>query len=173
VFLSCAETTLEDAYQPLRAPFVTRWDSLIAVADDRTNTKPSGLDSLVSRLQYSPVHATDNDASTYSHSWNSWCLCPLLEWPTSTSAASSSRAKEAAFYRKPSFNAHQSRVGDLCEVGERIQSVFDTPHSIHLMPSTDSDIVHVNALGTSMIILNSHEVAVNLLHKRSSIYSSR
>jgi len=129
-------------------------------------------DSLVSRLQYSPVHATDNDASTYSHSWNSWCLCPLLEWPTPTTA-SSSWAKEASFYRKPPFNAHQSRVGDICEVGERIQFVFDTPANIHLMPCSDSDIVHVNALGTSMIILNSYEVAINLLHKRSGIYSSR
>ena len=64
-------------------------------------------------------------------------------------------------------------MGDVCEVGERIQFVFDTPQNIHLMPSTDSDIVHVNALGTSMVILNSYEVAVNLLDKRSGIYSSR
>ena len=38
---------------------------------------------------------------------------------------------------------------------------------------TDSDIIHVDALGTSMIILNSYEVATELLDKRSSIYSSR
>ena len=64
-------------------------------------------------------------------------------------------------------------MGDVYEVGERIQSVLDTLHNIHLMPPTDSDIIHVNALGTSMIILNSYEVAVNLLDKKSSIYSSR
>ena len=52
-------------------------------------------------------------------------------------------------------------------------SVYDALHNIHLMPPTDSDIIHVNALGTSMIILNSYEVAVNLLDKKSSIYSSR
>jgi len=90
-----------------------------------------------------------------------------------STAAPSSRAKEAPFYRKSSFNAHQSRGGDVCEVGEKIQSVFDTQHSIHLMPCTDSDIIHVNALGRSIVILNSYEVAVNLLDKRSSIYSSR
>jgi hypothetical protein len=130
------------------------------------------LDSL-SQLQYSPLHSTDDTASTCSPSWNSWCLYRVLEeWPTST-AASSSRAKEASFYRKPSFNAHQSRVGDADEVGKRIQSVLDTQHNIHLMPCTDSDIIHVNALGTSIVILNSYEVAVNLLDKRSSIYSSR
>ena len=64
-------------------------------------------------------------------------------------------------------------MGDVCEVGERMQSVFDTPHDIHLMACTDSDIIHVNALGTSIVVLNSYEVAVNLLDKRSGIYSSR
>ena len=107
-----------------------------------------GLDSLSRlRIQYSPAHSTDVTASTCSHSWNSWCRCRVLEeWATST-AASSSWAEEASFYRKPAFNAQQSRVGDICKVGKRIQSVFDTPHNIHLMPSTDSDIIHVNALG--------------------------
>ena len=41
------------------------------------------------------------------------------------------------------------------------------------MPCTDSDIIHVNALGTSMVILNSYKVATDLLVERSSIYSSR
>jgi hypothetical protein len=119
------------------------------------------------------VHSTDDSASTCFHSWNSWCLCRVLEeWPTSTTA-SSSRAEEASSYRKPAFIAQQSRVGDVCKVGKRIQSVFDTPHNIHLIPCTDSDIIHVNALGTSIIILNSYEAAVNLLDKRSGIYSSR
>ena len=44
---------------------------------------------------------------------------------------------------------------------------------IHLMPCTDSGIIHVNALGTSIIILNSYEVASDLLDKRSGIYSDR
>ena len=64
-------------------------------------------------------------------------------------------------------------MGDIYEVGKRIQSVVDTPHNIHLIPRTDSDIIHVNALGTSIIILNSYEAAVDLLDKRSGIYSSR
>ena len=64
-------------------------------------------------------------------------------------------------------------MGDVYKVGERIQSVLDTLHNIHLMPCTDSDIIHVNALGTSIVILNSYEIASNLLDKRSGIYSSR
>jgi len=57
--------------------------------------------------------------------------------------------------------------------GKEYSLCFDTPHNIHLEPCTDSDIIHVNALGTSIVILNSYEVAVNLLDKRSGIYSSR
>lgn len=35
------------------------------------------------------------------------------------------------------------------------------------------DVVHVSALGRHLIILNSHEAAIELLEKRSSIYSER
>ena len=45
--------------------------------------------------------------------------------------------------------------------------------SIHLMFCADSDIIHVDALGRSMVILNSYKVATDLLDQRSSIYSSR
>ena len=138
------------------------------MGQDKYQVFLGGLDSL-SQLQHSPADVT---GSTCSHSWISWCLCRLLEWPTPTTA-SSSRAEEASFYRKPAFNAPQKRARGVCKVGERIQLVFDTPHNIHLMPWTDSDIIHVDVLGTSIIILNSYEVAVNLLDKRSSIYSSR
>ena len=67
-------------------------------------------------------------------------------------------------------------MGDVCEMGTRIQYVILIPGpslSIHLMLCADSDIIHVNALGTSMIILNSYKVATDLLDQRSSIYSSR
>ena len=68
-------------------------------------------------------------------------------------------------------------MGDVCEVGKRIQSVMDRDSDsllrIHLLLCADSDIIHVNALGTSMIILNSYEVATDLLDQRSSTYSSR
>lgn len=37
----------------------------------------------------------------------------------------------------------------------------------------DSDILHVDAAGTSIIIVNSHQVATELFEKRSAIYSSR
>ena len=51
--------------------------------------------------------------------------------------------------------------------------LVDPPHSIHPNPSTDSNIIHTNALGTSIVILNSHKAAIDLLDARSSIYSSR
>ena len=66
-------------------------------------------------------------------------------------------------------------MGNICEVGTRIQFVMDQTliFHFHLMICEDSDIIHVNALGTSMVILNSYKVATNLLDQRSSTYSSR
>ena len=55
-----------------------------------------------------------------------------------------------------------------------IDIILNLPFSIHLMfLCADSDIIHVNALGTSIIILNSYKVATDLLDQRSGIYSSR
>ena len=55
-----------------------------------------------------------------------------------------------------------------------MSTVCDDPsYSIYLMSCVDSDIIHVNALGTSIVILNSHKIATDLLDGRSSIYSSR
>ena len=68
-------------------------------------------------------------------------------------------------------------MGDVCEMGTRIQSMMDRdsdlPLSIYLMLCSDSDIIHVNALGMSIVILNSYKVATDLLDRRSSTYSSR
>ena len=68
-------------------------------------------------------------------------------------------------------------MGDVYEVGTRIQFVMDRDSdpllSIHLMPCAESDIIHVNALGTSMVVLNSYKVATDLLDQRSGTYSSR
>ena len=66
-------------------------------------------------------------------------------------------------------------MGDVCEVGTKIQSVMDRHFDplLHLILRADSDIIHVNALGTSMVILNSYKVATELLGQRSSNYSSR
>lgn len=40
-------------------------------------------------------------------------------------------------------------------------------------PSLESDIIHLGALGNSIIILNSFKAVNDLLEKRSAIYSSR
>ena len=44
---------------------------------------------------------------------------------------------------------------------------------LFLIVYSDSDIIHVNALGRSMVILNSYKVASDLLDQRSISYSSR
>ena len=40
-------------------------------------------------------------------------------------------------------------------------------------PFSGSDIVHVSAVGMSIVILNSESVTLDLLEQRSTIYSSR
>ena len=50
---------------------------------------------------------------------------------------------------------------------------YESTLSIHLILCADSDIIHVNALGTSMVILNSYQVATDILEQRSSTNSSR
>jgi len=75
-------------------------------------------------------------------------------------------------------------IGNLLSMPSRAEwetfTKWGKEYSLCLIPCTifisclaDSDIIHVNALGTSIVILNSYEVAVNILDKRSSIYSSR
>ena len=46
-------------------------------------------------------------------------------------------------------------------------------HMLSLIATADSDIIYANAAGMSIVILNSYEAAVELLDKRSNIYSSR
>ena len=127
-------------------------------------------------LFLSPTYDT-NSADLCS--WHSVCICYILldEWPTSSRTKSSSRAQKVPCDWKPSLNAQHTRMGDVCEMGTRIQSVMDRdsnpPLNIHLILFADSDIIHINALGTSMIILNSYKVATDLLDQRSSIYSNR
>ena len=77
---------------------------------------------------------------------------------------------EAFFQCPPEPNGRRSQSG-----GKNIVrvSLRDSLQNINLMPCTDSDIIYVNALGTSIVILNSYEAAVDLLDKRSGIYSSR
>lgn len=59
-------------------------------------------------------------------------------------------------------------------MGKRLWSVF-----LYLMvdpkstTSDEGDVVHLNMMGQHMIFLNSPEAAVDLLEKRSNIYSDR
>lgn len=114
-----------------------------------------------------------DDSSACLDSRNSDCLCRILdEWPASRSQPSTG-AQKTPFYWEPSLNAQYTRLGDVCEVGKRTQSVISPSYNIQLIPYADSDIIHVNALGTSMVILNSYKVATDLLEERSINYSSR
>ena len=59
-------------------------------------------------------------------------LCLVLdEWPTSTTKFPSG-AQKIPFYWKPSFDAQRTRMGDVCEVGKRIQSVWIETLILHL-----------------------------------------
>lgn len=42
-----------------------------------------------------------------------------------------------------------------------------------ILSFSESDILHVDAAGQSMVILNSYDAALDLLERRSSVYSSR
>jgi hypothetical protein len=44
---------------------------------------------------------------------------------------------------------------------------------ITLTVPSDSDIIHLDVAGTSIIVLGSAEAAMELLERRSSIYSGR
>ena len=63
-------------------------------------------------------------------------------------------------------------VGDVCKMETKIYSPDSdlSLSNIHLILCADSDIIHVNALGTSIIILNSYKAATDLLDQRSSTY---
>ena len=47
------------------------------------------------------------------------------------------------------------------------------PQPSQLLTSAQGDIIYLNALGTSLIIIHSKKVARELLDKRSAIYSDR
>ena len=80
-------------------------------------------------------HFLIDDGHSARHcSYHSDCLCRVLDkWPTSTTKSPSGTQK-VPFDRKSSFNAEHTRMGDVCEVGTRIQSVMkrDSGLSLHL-----------------------------------------
>ena len=86
----------------------------------------------------------------------------------------SSGATQVPFLGQPSRYSNQLRMGDLRKMGERIQQVFLRSESYSdFDPPSDSGILHLRAAGHDIIILNSYEAAIELLERRSSIYSSR
>lgn len=60
-------------------------------------------------------------------------------------------------------------VGNLFQ----LPTSFEWETYAHWSEVYNSDILHVDAAGTSIIIVNSHQVAMDLFEKRSAIYSSR
>jgi hypothetical protein len=77
-------------------------------------------------------HFSTDDAQSDRHcSYHSDYLYRILdEWQTSRTK-SSSGTQEIPFDWKRSFNAQHTRMGDVCEVGKRIQSVMRLWSSAH------------------------------------------
>ena len=146
-------------------------------SDAKVQFHPSGRTRRELLVQHFPID--DVHSACFCSQHPDSLRCVLDEWPTSSRTKSSSGAQKVPFDWRPSFNAQHTRMGDVCEVETRIPSVMvmgrdsDPPLCIQLMFCADSNIIHVNSLGTSMIILNSYEVATDLLDQRSSTYSSR
>lgn len=51
--------------------------------------------------------------------------------------------------------------------------VMDSVKTLDLMRTSGSDVLRLNVIGMNLIVLNTMEAAVDLLDKRSSIYSDR
>lgn len=51
--------------------------------------------------------------------------------------------------------------------------MMNISNSTHLLCILDSDVLHLRLSGRSIVILNSAKAAVELLEKRSAIYSDR
>jgi hypothetical protein len=93
-----------------------------------------------------------------------------------TCSAFSSWSKGFTYSRKRTRYALREPVVDVQPVGKNLQYVLSlySVESVHYSFGTiDSDIVHVNSLGTHVIVLNSAKAVHELFEKRSSIYSDR
>lgn len=73
-------------------------------------------------------------------------------------------------------------MGDLHKLGEAVWCVETSPSLSFLLhlrakgasaPSTDSDIIYLNVVGSHIVIVNSMEAASDLMEKRSLVYSDR
>lgn len=73
-------------------------------------------------------------------------------------------------------------MGYLHRMGETVWYVGPLPPILSLLhlrakgrsaPSTDSDIIYLNVVGSHIVIVNSMEAASDLMEKRSLVYSDR
>jgi hypothetical protein len=64
-------------------------------------------------------------------------------------------------------------MGDLPEMESRFRSVHISIRRFIPIHSPDSDIIHLNVAGKSIIILSSLEATNDLMVQRSAIYSDR
>lgn len=58
-------------------------------------------------------------------------------------------------------------------MGETIQYKFGLVCAFQTHPGLDSDVLHLNVLGTDMIIVNSAKAATALFERKSGLYSDR
>jgi hypothetical protein len=75
---------------------------------------------------------------------------------------------------KPVGHAKGFRMDNVPQVVQRIWYFLIVGFGVCLLFwFTDSDIIHLNVAGNSLVILDTYEAATELLEKRSSIYSDR
>jgi hypothetical protein len=64
-------------------------------------------------------------------------------------------------------------MGNIRPVVSSIQYVLDLYSLLQVDTPIDSSVIHLNLIGTHLMIVNSVEVAHELFDKRSAIYSDR
>lgn len=66
-------------------------------------------------------------------------------------------------------------MGEVSTVGKGIRYLYPQADLVSklMTHSQDSGIIHLDLAGSSVIVVNSHEIANDLFEKRSAKYSSR
>lgn len=108
------------------------------------------------------------------------CNCPigcgpLLETVTPQSDATpTARSEGPAGTRQPLGHAAGVGMANIREMGERLRYEHVSTQRLNLLKGlSDSDVIYLNVLGKSLVILNSAQAAHDLLERRSNIYSDR
>jgi hypothetical protein len=133
-------------------------------------------------LSTTPLPFHDSDYTSGLRQLNLGChhLINLPLWSSPETQPFSSPvatwSQEIAPRRQPIRHPAGTSMGDLCRMEQKIQYAVGFP-IFCLVPTNlhdlDSDIIHLNAAGTSIVVLSSMEAVRQLFERRSSLYSDR